>query len=114
MKANDFNRWDQQPRILTDKEIAEPMIVVNEVFDYAHLPDLRNTLWEWLKTTVSGNFNKKSLHYKDRESLLAFYEKIQKLLEASHLLLVAQRLTTPAKQNHTDFSSSTKNNSTLR
>jgi HEPN domain-containing protein len=110
MAAQNYNKWDSQPRILSDEEIANPMKVVYEVFDYAHLPDLRNTLWEWLKMTVSGNFNKRSLHYKDRESLLAFYEKIQKLLEASHLLLVAQHLTAPAKQSNTDVSSRTKNN----
>jgi HEPN domain-containing protein len=92
MQLRDSNKWDGQPRLLTDEETADPMRVVYELFDYAHLPDLRNTLWEWLKTTVSGNYNKPSLHYKDRESLLAFYEKLQRLLEASHLLLVTHRL----------------------
>ena len=97
MRIKDFNKWDGQPRILTDEEIANPMMVVHEVFDYAHLPDLRNVLWEWLKTTISGNFNKKSLHYKDRESLLAFYEKMQKLLEAAHLLLLEKKIAIPGK-----------------
>ena len=92
MHLRDSNKWDGQPRLLTDEEIANPIRVVHEVFDYAHLPDLRNTLWEWLKTTISGNFNKRTLHYKDRESLLTFYEKMQKLLEASHLLLVTDQL----------------------
>ena len=109
MATQNFNKWDGQPRILTEEEIANPMKVVHEVFDYAHLPDLRNTLWDWLKTTVSGNFNKRSLHYKDRESLLAFYEKIEKLLEAAHLLLVAKNLTESGKQNTTNLSGSTNN-----
>ena len=109
MAAQNYNKWDGQPRLLSDEEIAEPMKVIHEVFDYAHLPDLRNTLWEWLKTTISGNFNKGSLHYKDRESLLAFYEKMQKLLEASHLLLVARNLTAPSKQHITALSVKTKN-----
>ena len=107
MQANDFNKWDQQPRILTDKEIADPLMVINEVFDYAHLPDLRNTLWEWLKTTISGNFNKKSLHYKDRESLMAFYEKMQKLLEATHLLLVAKKLAVRSSKESASQTTST-------
>jgi hypothetical protein len=77
MRVKDFNKWDLQPRLLTDEEIADPMKVVDEIFDYAHLPDLRHTLWEWLKTTISGNFNKSSLHFRDRESLIAFYEKMQ-------------------------------------
>jgi hypothetical protein len=106
-RVKDFKKWDMQPRLLTNEEIADPLKVIHEVFDYAHLPDLRNNLWEWLKTTVSGNFNKSSLHFRDRESLLALYERMQKLLEAAHLLLVAKNLTTtklpsPNKQEVSD------------
>lgn len=101
MRVKDFNKWDLQPRLLTEEEIADPMKVVNEMFDYAHLPDLRNTLWEWLKTTISGNFNKSSLHFRDRESLIAFYEKMEKLLEAVHLLLVTKKLARPGIRNTT-------------
>jgi HEPN domain-containing protein len=105
MRVKDFNKWDMQPRLLTEEEIADPMMVVNEVFDYAHLPDLRNTLWEWLKTTISGNFNKSSLHFRDRESLIAFYEMMEKLLEAAHLLLVTKKLARPGIKNSTTVAS---------
>jgi HEPN domain-containing protein len=105
MRVKDFNKWDLQPRLLNEEEIADPMKVVNEVFDYAHLPDLRNTLWEWLKTTISGNFNKSSLHFRDRESLIAFFEKMEKLLEAAHLLLVTKKLARPGIKNSTSVAS---------
>lgn len=69
----------------------DPYQQLEEVFDYAHLPDLEVQLWEWLKTTVSGNFHK-DLSRSERSSLLMLYEKMQQLLEASHdLHLLAQK-----------------------
>ncbi len=61
------------------------MAVIDDFFSYAHLPQVRELLWEWLKTTVTGNYNK-SLSRRERADLLYFYEQLTKLTEAVHLL----------------------------
>ncbi|MDE3252799.1 MAG: hypothetical protein KGO92_08325 [Bacteroidota bacterium] len=65
--------------------LQDPYRVLDELFDYAHLDELEILLWEWLKTSVCGNFNKE-LTRTERNSLLTLYEKLQQLLEASHLI----------------------------
>ena len=75
---------------LTREQISNPELVLAELFDFAHLPELKNLLWEWLKATVTGSYNK-TLSKRERASILLLYEYLQKLLEANHLLHIAQR-----------------------
>lgn len=90
MNMSGYPEWEKQSRLLTKEEIDNPHLVIEELFDFAHLPEIRNLLWEWLKTTVTGDFNE-SLDAREKSSLLFLYEKIQKLIEASHILLQIQR-----------------------
>lgn len=85
MKQSEYPEWEMQSRLLNKEEVADPNIVLDEVFDYAHLPEWRSLLWEWLKITVSGTYNTESAEY-DRYSILYTYEKLQKLIEAAHLI----------------------------
>ncbi len=89
MKQSEYPEWEMQPRLLNKEEVTDPGIVLDEVFDYAHLPEWRSLLWEWLKITVSGTYNTESAEY-DRSSILYMYEKLQKLIEAAHLMYVQQ------------------------
>ncbi len=70
---------------LTKEESDNPQQVLAELFDFAHLPELKQLLWDWLKTTVTGSYNK-TLNNRERSNILLLYEYLDKLLEANHLL----------------------------
>ena len=70
---------------LSKEELEDPYLVIDELFDFAHLPEIRELLWEWLKTTVIGSFPKK-LTATERSAILGLYEKIEKLIEAVQVI----------------------------
>lgn len=70
---------------LSKEEMANPYLVIDELFDFAHLPDVQELLWEWLKVTVTGNFHK-TLSSSERASIITLYEKLEKLVEAAHVM----------------------------
>ncbi len=76
--------------LLNREEINNPQLVLTELFDFAHLPELKMLLWGWLKATVTGSYNK-NLTNRERESILLLYEYMEKLLEANHLLNIKQK-----------------------
>ena len=43
-------------------------------------------LWNWLKVTVSGGYNKDICDFRERHRILYFYEFLEKVIEASHIL----------------------------
>ena len=71
--------------LLNSQEKADPYLVIEELFDFAHLPDIREILWAWLKATVTGSYPKKLTH-SERAEILELYEKLEKLIEAVHLM----------------------------
>jgi len=83
---------------LTKEEMNNPQLVLAELFDFAHLPELKMMLWEWLKATVTGSYNK-TLSKKEKASILLLYEYIEKLLEANHLLHIEQKKQDAKKQD---------------
>lgn len=90
MPLTQYPEWESYSRKLNKEEAENPMMVIAELFDYAHLPDVRELLWLWLKTTVSGDFTE-GLDHRERSSILFLYEKIEKLVEAAHILHVKHR-----------------------
>jgi len=90
MKTTDYPEWEMQSRLLKKEEVNDPSIVLDEIFDFAHLPEWRSLLWEWLKITVSGSYNTASAEL-ERGNLLFLYEKLQRLIEASHLIHLQQQ-----------------------
>ena len=70
---------------LSREEMSNPQQVLAELFDFAHLPELKQMLWEWLKTTVTGTYHK-TLSSRERASILLLYEYLDKLLEANYLM----------------------------
>ncbi|NCI45957.1 hypothetical protein [Sediminibacterium soli] len=76
--------------VLSPEEIRNPLLVADELFDFADIDDVRRLLWLWLKTSVTGGFQKQ-LGRPEREAILELYEKLEKLVEAAYLLQQAKR-----------------------
>ncbi len=76
------------PRKLSKKETADPYSVITEFFDYAHLPQARDKLWAWLETTVTGSFSKE-LNCRERCNMVFFYQQIERLVEAAHIIITS-------------------------
>jgi hypothetical protein len=71
---------------LSKHEIENPHLVFYQLFDYAGLSQLKQHLWFWLRLTITGGYNKKYVHYNERDRIINLYEHLEKLLEASYLL----------------------------
>lgn len=78
------------PTLLTQTEIADPQLVIDDLFDFAHLPDIRELMWEWLKATVTGTYHKE-LSASERSAILSLYEHLTKLVEAAHVIHITER-----------------------
>lgn len=55
MSIHDYPEEELKPRKLNKEEIEDPYQVIDGFFDYGHLPQIREHLWEWLQLTVGGN-----------------------------------------------------------
>ena len=77
--------WKTQFHQLNEEETTNPYLVIDELFDFAHLPDVRELLWEWLKATVTGTYHK-TLNATERSAIITLYEKMEKLVEAVYVL----------------------------
>ncbi|HEX7903422.1 MAG TPA: hypothetical protein VF487_06060 [Chitinophagaceae bacterium] len=84
MPLQDYSPVEFHPRKLTKEEIEDPYQVIHDFFSYAHLPEIREMLWEFLKTQVSGTFHQKNT--RERSNLLYFYERVESMIEAVHLI----------------------------
>jgi hypothetical protein len=74
------------PCKLTDDERLHPWLVIHNFFDYSDLPAIRENLWELFKVLVTGGYVKSSFSYRNRKDIVYFYEHLEKLIEAAHLL----------------------------
>jgi hypothetical protein len=85
MNAMDHHEvWALKPRKLSLEEYETPEKVIDQFFNIAQLPQARWHLWEMMKTLVTGDFA--TMRSSDRSSLLFFYEQIEKLVEAAHVI----------------------------
>ncbi len=84
MTNEDHGAWELKPRKLTPEEMECPDKVIEEFFQYAHLPQVRWYLWEFLKTMVTGTYVQ--LKSRERANLIYFYEQIERLVEAAHVM----------------------------
>ncbi len=99
MSIHDYPSRELEPRKLTEEQVEDPYQAINDVFDYAHLPQLREAIWEWLKLTVSGSYHKQPR--RDKHNLLYLYERVEILLEAAHIIHRerANNIQTRSKEN---------------
>jgi hypothetical protein len=84
MSINDYPKSEFEPRKLSKEEIENPYQVIDNFFDFAHLPQIRDELWEMLKLTVSSSYHIQPR--RNRANLLYFYEKLEQLVEAVHVI----------------------------
>src|SRR6266700_1879790 len=76
---------------LTDTEINDPYLVIEDFFSFAYLPDVRVMLCQSFKATITGNYPKE-LDRLERNDVVCLYEYMQKLVEASHLINEKRKL----------------------
>ena len=84
MPLSDYPSRELEPRKLTEEEVKDPYMVIDELFDFAYLPRIRDIYWDWLKATVTKTYD--TLSKKEREDMVILYEKLEKLVEAVHVL----------------------------
>jgi hypothetical protein len=84
MAIQDYPSTELEPRNLSKEEMEDPYKVIHSLFDYGHLPQIRFMLWDLLKITITGTYHQQKPG--ERASLLHFYEKLEKLVEAVHIL----------------------------
>jgi hypothetical protein len=84
MSIHNYSPAELEPRNLSKEERVDPFQVIHGLFDYAHLPQIRESLWGWLKLTVSGTYHRESLT--DKSNVIYLYERIAQLVEAAHIL----------------------------
>jgi hypothetical protein len=70
---------------LSDEEVENPMLVIEDFFSFGHLPEIRHMLWQWYKCTVTGTFPR-DLQRSERKEITHLFEHLEKLVEAAHLL----------------------------
>ncbi len=90
MPLHDYPPAALHPCRLSREEAEDPYAVIQELFTYVHLPQAREQLWELLKTTVTGTWHQQKP--KERSAILYFYEKLEKLIEAAHLIHEQHRI----------------------
>ena len=84
MSLENYPKHEFSPRNLTVQEIANPYEIINALFDFAHLPQIRELLREVFNVMITGTWS--NLSGSERSDLIYFYERIEKLVEASHLI----------------------------
>jgi hypothetical protein len=84
MPLSDYSWADRSPHGLTSEERENPFQVIDDLFSYSHLPDLRVSHWELIHATVTGNFCKMSR--RERSDMLYYWTKLQKVIEAVSII----------------------------
>lgn len=90
METNDYPPGEFQPRHLSQEEIDNPYLVIEELFSYGQLPEVREQLWAMLKAGVTGNFNELFTPV-ERSNMFYFYELMAKVVEANYLIRLRQK-----------------------
>ena len=81
---------DPPPLYLHKIEIGEPRVVFHSFFSEHDLLSTRELLWKWFRNTVTGSLATAGTE-QDKKELADFYEHIQKLVEAAHIIAVYNR-----------------------
>ena len=82
---------------LTDEEKNDPYLVIGDVFQFGHLPDLREMLWNSFKSNITGTYHKE-LTRKERNEIVYLHEYMERLVEATHIINESRK-TTGTKDN---------------
>lgn len=84
MSTKGYHQIEYATHKLSKEEIEDPFLVLHEFFQFVHLPEIRQELWQWLKLTVCEGFHEQSCI--DKSNLIYVYERVDKLMEAIHII----------------------------
>jgi hypothetical protein len=87
MALSKYSSSELHPRKLDQAEAANPYLLIQRLFDYGHLPEMRQLLIDWFKANVTSSYNKK-LNNQEHGEISIIYEWMEKLLKAAHVILV--------------------------
>jgi hypothetical protein len=77
---------------LTDEEINDPYLVIDDLFQFGHLPDLREMLWNSFKSNITGTYHKE-LTRRERNDIVYLHEYMERLVEATHIINESRKAT---------------------
>ena len=81
MRSRENMPYDYYPRRLNEVEMSNPNLVIEEFFDFVHLPDCRKKLRDWLH---AGLAEPSISEHTCPANLFSFYEYVEKLIEAAY------------------------------
>ena len=82
--ADHHEAWEMKPRKLTPEEIEHPEKVLEDFFQFVHLPEVRRYMWEGMKTLVTETYS--HLKCREKSNLIYFYEQLEKVIEVVHVM----------------------------
>ena len=71
--------------LLTDKETNNPQEALQQFFEDYHLSEVRQHLWNLFETAVTSQ-NDIYAEASERNKLLEFLQRVEKILEAAYLI----------------------------
>jgi hypothetical protein len=91
MPRNNLPDYEYFPRYLTPEQVKNPSIIIDELFSYFNLVEVRKDMKQILKMTVISRDFHKLLEQKERSDLVWFHGWLEKLLEAGHIIYQQRR-----------------------
>jgi hypothetical protein len=91
MELDHFPPSEFESRNLTKEEIANPYLLIQELFQYGHLPEIRDQLWTILSTCVAGDYCS-TLNDRERSNLVYFLHLTGRVFEALYLIYKQKRV----------------------
>src|SRR5690349_7700437 len=79
---------------LSYEELVNPLLVIDRLFDFGKIEDIRELLWLSFRATIIGDYPRK-LTRNQRNDIVCLYEFIEKLVEAAHLIYVDKKEAAP-------------------
>jgi HEPN domain-containing protein len=70
---------------LTDKEINDPYLVIEDLFQIGELFELREMLWNSFKSNITGTYHKE-LNRRERNDVVYIHEYMERLLDAAYII----------------------------
>lgn len=84
MPLKEYPEGEFLPRHLSKEHAENPNAFLTELFDFAHLPQLRSMYRQLFNTTITGTWN--NLTPTERMDAVVLFEKMEQLLEVAHIL----------------------------
>jgi hypothetical protein len=74
-----------QPLRLTEEQLQNPKLILDDFFECYHLNEVREIMWQWLTEVVSSPRDSANDPH-ERNNQMFFYEKMESLVEAAWIM----------------------------